>query len=98
VSDSQHYFPVKRKELIFMGLDIRWPIGLMFTMIGALMVIYGLVTGSDAELYKSSLGMNVNLFWGLLLLVFGGWMLIMAWRAGKQPPGAPEPKNTAPRK
>ncbi len=67
-----------------MGLDIRWPIGLMFTLIGALLVIYGLVTGSDAELYKRSLDINVNLRWGLLLLVFGGWMLTMAWRGGRQ--------------
>ena len=68
-----------------MGLDIRWPIGLMFSLIGAMLVIYGLVTGSDAELYQSSLGINVNLIWGLLLLVFGGAMLIMAWRGSKEP-------------
>ena len=24
-----------------MGLDIRWPIGLMFSLIGAMLVIYG---------------------------------------------------------
>ena len=74
-----------------MGLDIRWPIGLMFSLIGALLVIYGLVTGSNAEIYQRSLGLNVNLYWGLLLLVFGGWMLTMAWRgaqksAESQPP------------
>jgi hypothetical protein len=67
-----------------MGLDIRWPIGLMFTLIGAMLVIYGLATGSS-EIYQRSLGTNVNLYWGLLLLVFGGWMLTMAWRASRQP-------------
>lgn len=61
-----------------MGLDIRWPIGLMFSIIGAMMVIYGAVTGSDAELYKRSLGMNINLGWGLLLLAFGLLMLLSA--------------------
>jgi protein-S-isoprenylcysteine O-methyltransferase Ste14 len=61
-----------------MGLDIRWPIGLMFTIIGAIMVIYGAVSGSDAEMYKRSLGMNINLGWGLLLLVFGLIMLLSA--------------------
>ncbi len=66
-----------------MGLDIRWPIGLMFTLIGAMLVIFGLVTGSNAELYKRSLDINVNLYWGLLLLVFGGSMLTMAWRGSK---------------
>jgi len=76
-----------------MGLDIRWPIGLMFTLIGAMLVIYGLVTGSNPEVYKPSLGMNVNFYWGLLLLVFGGWMLIMAWRGSKADQIKPEDKT-----
>jgi len=67
-----------------MGLDIRWPIGLMFSLIGLMMVIYGFATGSNTEMYARSLGSNVNLYWGLLLLVFGGFMLIMAWRGGKE--------------
>lgn len=61
-----------------MGLDIRWPIGLMFSLIGAILVIYGLVTGGDAEMYKRSLDININLVWGLLLLAFGLLMLISA--------------------
>ena len=68
-----------------MGLDIRWPIGLMFTLIGAMLTIYGLITGSKPEVYQPSLGININLYWGLLLLVFGGWMLLMAIRGSKQP-------------
>jgi hypothetical protein len=81
-----------------MGLDIRWPIGLMFSLIGALLVIYGLMTGSNAEIYQRSLGLNVNLYWGLLLLVFGGWMLAMAWRGAQKsaesqtPPRTDQPK------
>ncbi len=67
-----------------MGLDIRWPIGLMFTLIGAIMAVFGLVTGSNAELYKRSLDLNVNLYWGLLLLAFGAWMLTMAWRGAQK--------------
>jgi hypothetical protein len=66
-----------------MGLDIRWPIGLMFSLIGCMLLIYGLVTGGS-EIYKSSLGINVNLYWGILLVAFGGWMLAMAWRGSKQ--------------
>jgi threonine/homoserine/homoserine lactone efflux protein len=61
-----------------MGLDIRWPIGLMFSIIGAILVIYGAVTGSDAELYRRSMGTNINLFWGALLLIFGLLMLLSA--------------------
>ena len=61
-----------------MGLDIRWPIGLMFTLIGVVLVVYGAVTGSDAGMYKRSLGMNINLIWGIVLLIFGLLMLISA--------------------
>jgi len=61
-----------------MGLDIRWPIGLMFTIIGAILAIHGVATGSDTEMLKHSLGMNVNLGWGLVLLVFGLLMLLSA--------------------
>jgi hypothetical protein len=71
-----------------MGLDIRWPIGLMFTLIGALLTGYGVITGSDAEKYKRSLDININLYWGLVLLVFGGIMLILAWR-GRATAGQP---------
>jgi protein-S-isoprenylcysteine O-methyltransferase Ste14 len=61
-----------------MGLDIRWPIGLMFSLIGAILVVYGAVTGNDAGMYKRSLGININLIWGILLLAFGLFMLISA--------------------
>ena len=57
-----------------MKLDLRLPIGLMFSIIGALLVVFGLV--SDPAIYQRSLGINVNLWWGLVLLVFG---LVMLW-------------------
>lgn len=76
-----------------MGLDIRWPIGLMFSLLGVMLVIYGAAT-QGKDIYNASLGINVNLYWGVLLLVFGGWMLLMAWRGSKQPPaGADKDKN-----
>jgi hypothetical protein len=62
-----------------MGLDIRWPIGLMFALIGALLTGYGAVKASASM----SLGININLVWGLVLLVFGGAMLFGAWRGSK---------------
>jgi protein-S-isoprenylcysteine O-methyltransferase Ste14 len=72
-----------------MGLDIRLPIGLMFSLIGIILVVYGFMTGSDAEMYKRSLDMNINLIWGCLLLVFGLFMLISAKMAAKgNKPGA----------
>lgn len=76
-----------------MGLDIRWPIGLMFSLVGALLVIYGFATISDAEVYRRSLDINVNLRWGLVLLVFGGSMLTLAWRASRQPAEPPGPEK-----
>jgi len=62
-----------------MSLDVRFPIGGMFSIIGAILVVYGLV--SDPAIYQKSLGMNVNLWWGLALLVFGLVMLGFAFRA-----------------
>ena len=88
-------FPLKERNY-FMGLDIRWPIGLMFSLIGAMLVIFGLVTGSSPETYKPSLGININLYWGVLLLVFGGWMLTMAIRASRAAPPAAESASEKP--
>jgi len=76
-----------------MGLDLRWPIGLMFTLIGAMLTITGLVTGSDADMYKRSLGININLRWGLVLLAFGVFMLLMARKGSK---GADTPQQKPP--
>ena len=68
-----------------MGLDIRWPIGLMFTLIGVLLTGYGAVVKSD---HAISLGININLIWGVVLLVFGVLMLLGASRGNKTPPPA----------
>ena len=58
-----------------MGLDIRIPIGSMFAIIGALLAGYGAFTNGNAEMYKRSLSLNINLWWGLFLLAFGAIML-----------------------
>ena len=62
-----------------MKLDLRLPIGLMFTIVGALLTVFGFV--SDQAIYGRSLGINVNLWWGLVLLAFGVVMLGLAMRA-----------------
>ena len=67
-----------------MGLDIRWPIGLMFTLISVLLIIEGVATGASDK----SLGINIDLIWGVVLLIFGVLMLLGAIRGGKKPPTA----------
>ncbi|HZL17142.1 MAG TPA: hypothetical protein VFG23_05300 [Polyangia bacterium] len=63
-----------------MDLDIRLPIGLMFSVFGLLLAAFGLI--SDPVIYaEHSLGINVNLDWGLVLLAFGATMLLVALRA-----------------
>lgn len=57
-------------------LDIRIPIGLLFTVLGVLVTAYGIITNSDTELYTKSFQYNVNLWSGLLMLVFGVVMLL----------------------
>lgn len=60
-----------------MGLDIRLPIGLMFAIIGILLFGFGLV--GDKEIYHRSLGININLLWGVAMLVVGAIMLALGW-------------------
>lgn len=62
-----------------MRLDLRLPIGLLFSFFGAVLTTYGLAT--PAALYDKSLGINMNWRWGLVLLAFGGTMLTLALRA-----------------
>lgn len=64
-----------------MNLDLRVPIGLMFSIIGVLLIAFGLT--SDDAIYAKSLGININLWWGMVLLAFGAVMLLLA-RSGKK--------------
>ena len=67
-----------------MTLDICWPIGIMFSLVGAMLAVFGFLTRASGEMYKRSLDININLWWGLALLVFGGWMLFSAWKNAKE--------------
>ena len=68
-----------------MNLDLRLPIGLMFSIFGVMLLGYGLL--SDASIYARSLGINVNLWWGLVLLAFG--LVMLGFALGAR--GAREP-------
>jgi hypothetical protein len=61
-----------------MRFDLRITIGLLFAAYGLILAVFGLMT-PDA-MYERSLGININLVWGLVLLVFGGIMLAFALR------------------
>jgi hypothetical protein len=63
-----------------MNFDLRFPIGLMFSVYGALLVIFGISTSGQPMYAEHSLGMNINLIWGAVQLVFGLVMLAMALR------------------
>ena len=62
------------------GLDIRQPIGTLFAVLGAMIGGYGLATAGDAAHYARSLGININLWWGIVMLVFGLLLLVAARR------------------
>ena len=62
-----------------MGIDIRLPLGALFSLLGLILIVYGAI--SDPTRYQQSLGINVNLDWGVVLLAFGLLMLLLARRA-----------------
>lgn len=79
-----------------MSLDLRIPLGLMFLIVGVMLSVYGLVT-RGSEIYLRSAGMDINLIWGVVMLVFGLGMFLLGRYSDKhrepQPPveGTPRP-------
>jgi hypothetical protein len=66
-----------------MGLDIRWPIGVIFSIYGVVLLIYGAV--ADPSIFQEkSLGVNIDVWWGLAMLVFGLFMGALALRASRR--------------
>jgi hypothetical protein len=74
-----------------MNLDLRIPMGLMFTSTGAIMTTWGIKTLDDTTLYEKSLGINANLWWGLVLLAFGLTMYIVGQRSQRRLKKEPAP-------
>ena len=60
-------------------IDIRIPIGFMFSLLGLLLLLYGFATRTDVEMYQKAFGNNINVFSGCLMLLFGAFMLFMAF-------------------
>jgi hypothetical protein len=78
-------------------VDIRLPVGAIFAIYGVLLVVYGLVSG-DLEARHIINGINVNVWSGAGMLVFGGLMLALARRAPSGPrstaDASPGPRRT----
>ena len=76
-----------------MNLDLRIPMGLMFTLVGIILTAFGIATRGNLELYSHSLGINVNLWWGIVLVIFGQVMFQLGRasqaRLAKLPPPKP---------
>lgn len=63
-------------------IDIRLPIGGLFSVLGVMLVGYGLVTHGNEMYVVKSLGYNINIWWGLVMLAFGATMLFFGIKAG----------------
>jgi hypothetical protein len=74
-----------------MTFDLRLPIGLLFAVFGAILAIDGLVA------HRLVLDINVNLWWGLVMIAFGAAMLFFAGRARRTEPARPAPDDRSPR-
>ena len=46
-----------------MNLDLRIPMGAMFTLVGVILTVFGLATNGNLRLYAPSLCINANLWW-----------------------------------
>lgn len=71
-------------------LDLKIPLGCLITFYGIVLVLYGFFT--DQAIYQKSLNININIYWGVGMLVIGGVLLVLALLSSKkrkeQPPSA----------
>ena len=51
-------------------LDLKIPLGGLLSFYGLLLTVYGLTT--DSAMNEKSLGININLYGGIVMLVMGG--------------------------
>ena len=59
-------------------LDLRYPIGVFFALIGLIVAGMGIFA---PEARATLTATNVNLYCGLFMIAFGSFMLLLAWRA-----------------
>ena len=78
-----------------MNLDLRVPMGLLFTIVGAIMTTFGLFTRGSV-IYERSAGMNINLIWGVVMLAFGLIMFALGRASDKRAAAEPIEGTTRP--
>jgi hypothetical protein len=79
-----------------MSLDLRIPMGMMFSLLGAILTAFGSAT-NGSPIYNASLGININFWWGLALLSFGLAMFLFGRRGQKRMAKLP-PEKALPRR
>jgi hypothetical protein len=62
-------------------MDVRLPIGGLFSVLGVIIAGYGVATAGNHEVYVRSLSVNVNLWWGIVMAVFGVTLIALAKRS-----------------
>ncbi|OLD04313.1 MAG: hypothetical protein AUI99_03155 [Gemmatimonadetes bacterium 13_1_40CM_3_69_22] len=70
-----------------MGIDLRLPVGTLFALLGLLLTVYGAATRGQPGTEPT--GVPINLIWGVVLVAFGLWMLLLARRARRAPSSTP---------
>jgi hypothetical protein len=78
-----------------MNLDLRIPMGMLFTIVGAIMSLYGFFTRGSV-IYERSAGMDINLVWGVVMVVFGLTMFLLGRRADSRSPAPASPGSPRP--
>jgi len=69
------------------GIDLRLPVGTLFALLGLLLTVYGAATRGQPGTEPT--GVPINLIWGVVLVAFGLWMLLLARRARRAPSSTP---------
>ena len=62
-------------------LDLRVPSGWFFTVLGLILLGMGIFAPDTRAALSNA---NVNLYCGLAMLIFGLFLLFMAWRASRR--------------
>jgi hypothetical protein len=62
------------------SLDLRLPIGGLFVTLGVMLAGFGIVTRGETAMYVKSAGININLIWGIVMLITGVIFLALAKR------------------